>query len=115
MSEAKDYEGWTVLELMGHRKLGGYVRTETIAGMAFLRIDVPGAEGVEASQFYSPQAVYCLTPCTEEVARRLAAACHPQPVQRWELPALAHEPDEDDEEDSDLEIVPGNGLGEEPF
>lgn len=35
------FEGYAILELMGHRRLGGYLREETIAGAAFIRIDVP--------------------------------------------------------------------------
>ncbi|HET7486860.1 MAG TPA: hypothetical protein VFJ85_02960 [Acidimicrobiales bacterium] len=82
------FEGWAVLELMGHRRLGGYVAEATVAGAGFLRIDVPG-EGDEpvASQFYSPSSVYCLTPTTEAMARAVAAHNVPQPVARWELPA----------------------------
>jgi hypothetical protein len=36
------FEGWAFLELMGHRRLGGYVSEATVAGAGFLRIDVPG-------------------------------------------------------------------------
>jgi hypothetical protein len=85
------FEGWAILELMGHRRLGGYVRQAEIAGAAFVRVDVPApaesADEIAATQFYSPQAVYCLTPTTEEVARALAASERPAPVHRWELPA----------------------------
>lgn len=38
------FEGWAILELMGHRRLGGYVSEATVAGAGFLRIDVPGDE-----------------------------------------------------------------------
>ncbi len=40
MSE-QTFEGWCILELMGHRKLAGLVAQQEIAGAAFLRIDVP--------------------------------------------------------------------------
>lgn len=88
MSETtKDtYEGWTILELMGHRRLAGYVREQTIGGAAFIRIDVPGDEGTVATQFYSPSAVYCLTPTTEDLARKVAKGAQPAPVTKWDLP-----------------------------
>lgn len=94
--EKPAFEGWAILELMGHRRLGGYVAEATVAGAGFLRIDVPGddsgeGEGTEATQFYSPSSVYCLTPVTKEMARAVAARNRPQPVRRWELPA-AREP-----------------------
>lgn len=90
--QATEFEGWAVLELMGHRKLAGYVRPATIAGAGVLRIDVPRPldqpqeEPILATQFYSPSALYCLTPVDETVARNLAKAYQPEPVARWELP-----------------------------
>lgn len=130
MSEA--YEGWAILELMGHRKLAGYLSEQTIGGSAFVRIDVPNhCTGISANwcpihgdckcphpdverndpacplhseksnhgdsnvatQFYAPSAIYCITPTTEDLARKVAAGCQPAPVTRWELPAA--NPDED--------------------
>ncbi len=85
---------WAILELMGHRKMAGLVSEVTIAGGAFIRIDVPGIprEGeiapIVATQFYSPSAVYCITPVKEELARNVAAASQVAPVSRWDLPAL---------------------------
>lgn len=95
------FEGWAILELMGHRKLGGYVREQNVAGAGFIRIDVPLArgEGNAATQFYAPGALYCLTPTTEDVARRFAAGCQPEPVTRWELPAPARDGDREEEDD----------------
>lgn len=79
---------WCVLELMGHRRLGGYVSEATIAGAPVIRIDVPAVTGAgAATQFYSPAAIYCVTPTTEAIARALAASARPTPVQRYELPA----------------------------
>lgn len=86
--------GFAILELMGHRKLAGYVREVEIAGGKMLRVDVP-AEGCagkdgpfQATQFYGGSALYCLTPCEADVAIRFAAGCRVEPVTRWELPAL---------------------------
>lgn len=86
------YEGWSILELMGHRKLGGYVKEQEIAGHGFLRIDIPGPDGtVVATQFYSPASVYAMTPTTEPIAKAMATRYQPEPVQRWELPAPREE------------------------
>ncbi len=86
VNEAPVFEGWAILELMGHRKLGGYVREQNVAGAGFIRIDVPGKDGNVATQFYAPGALYCLTPVTEDIARRFAVGVQPEPVTRWELP-----------------------------
>lgn len=85
-TEQGTYEGWTILELMGHRRLGGYVREQEVAGAAFLRIDVPSEPPV--TQFYAPAAVYAMTPTTEEIARALAARMRPAPVHAYELTPL---------------------------
>lgn len=96
------FNGWAVLELMGHRRLTGLVREVTLAGAGFLRIDVyeGQAEEAKATQFYPPSSVYCLTPTTEESARKAATP--------WQPPALTADPreqmmgdcgDEGDEED----------------
>lgn len=90
---APTYEGWTILELFGHRKVAGYVREQNVAGAGFLRIDVPGKDGEPvATQFYSPASVYAFTPTTEDLARKVAASMQPEPVTRWELPAPKSSP-----------------------
>lgn len=99
MSEQQQaFEGWVILELMGHRRLAGHLSEARIAGAPFLRLDVPAPgddpDAVTASQFYAPAAVYCVTPCDEGTARRVAGHAQPAPVSRWELPA----PDDDREE-----------------
>lgn len=81
------FEGWAILELMGHRRLIGRLSTATIAGASFLRIDIPREDGTESTQFYSPSAVYAITPTTEELARRAAHLNTVAPVSRFELPA----------------------------
>jgi hypothetical protein len=87
MSEDKQELGWTVVELMGHRRLGAFVTEQEVAGQGFLRLEIPGDEGEPpATQFVSPASVYCLTPTTEAMARAVAARNRPAPVSRWELP-----------------------------
>lgn len=93
--------GWAILELMGHRRLAGYVTEQDIAGQGFLRLDVFEGDGDQpaVTQFYSPSAVYCITPTTQEIAR--AATRAPAPVSRWELAAPEREDEPDDAELAD--------------
>ena len=57
MSE-KAFEEWAILELMGHRRLSGLIKEETIGAATFIRIDVIGIDGkFTAIQFYNPSAV----------------------------------------------------------
>ena len=94
MSAEPLFQGWAILELMGHRRLAGYLTEVQIAGQGFLRLDVPpplagddDAEDGAATQFYSPSSVYAITPTTEEICR--AVRVRPEPVHTWELPAFA--------------------------
>lgn len=104
---AESFEGYAILELMGHRRLAGRLSEATIAGANFVRIDIPGADGVVATQFYSPQAVYAITPTTEAIARSVALHNQPEPVRMWELPKAqqidADLSDADDDADEDDE------------
>lgn len=105
-TEKATFEGWVILELMGHRRLAGYLRDEVVGGTAFLRIDVPGDDGTVATQFYSGSAVYCITPTTEAIARKVAVSAQPAPVTAWELRpertlAAAGRPRDDDDDDDD--------------
>lgn len=97
--------------------MAGYVSEATIAGGAFLRIDVPevtatGPEGpFTATQYYRPDAVYAITPTTLDLAVQIAQTCRPQPVSRWDLPAIEPNervaidlPRDDDDEDDDSTV-----------
>ncbi len=101
---SEPYEGWAIVELMGHRRLAGRISEQQIAGAAFLRVDTPTEPA--ATQFYSAQAVYCITPTTENVATAVARQYTPQPVSLWEVRALASHRD-DGEEEYDEEGEPG--------
>lgn len=72
---------------------------------------------VQATQFYAPGAVYCITPTTEDMARRFALRTTPAPVEEWELPkrpALPAVATDDPDDDDDDRPVPG-GAPEDDF
>lgn len=113
MSEEKGFEGWVLLELFGHRKLAGYLTEVEVAGAGMLRLDIPDTnEGIYATQYYNPSAVYGMTPTTEETARRLGAVKFAPPVERWELPSATensrqpylYETDEEEDQDEEEEM-----------
>lgn len=90
--EQHGYAEWSIMELMGHRRLGGFVCETTLAGAGVLRIDIPMHAGGTCTQFYPPAALYCLTPVSEEIARAVARENQPRPISQWELPpARTHE------------------------
>lgn len=102
------FREWSILELLGHVKLAGLVSEEERFGAKLGRIDIPGPGDTMTTQYFSASSIYRLTPTTETIARAVALQRQPEPVHRWELPALptpdALGPDDDgdepDEEDS---------------
>ena len=83
--------GWAVLELMGHRRLAGYVSECEIAGAKMLRIDVhgetDGGDEPKITQFYPGAAIYGLTPASERVCRRMGetAGEAARPISQFDL------------------------------
>lgn len=99
------FDGWAILELMGHVRLAGRVTEESHFGAALGRIDIPTASGDSyTTQYFGGSSIYRLTPTTEEIARAIAAQNQPQPVRSWELPKPAA-----------LEVDQGRGVEVEDF
>jgi hypothetical protein len=88
MQDSK-FDEWAILELMGHRRMAGKITEAAIGGATFIRVDIP-TDGKFTTQYYSPQAIYCITPTTEEMATKLAKSWQPEPVYRWELEITEH-------------------------
>ena len=100
------FDNWCLVELFGHQRIVGRVTEAVLAGGAFLRVDVPGSvDGKGFTRFYSPGAIYGISPVSEDIARAMVASNRHEPVSRFELPQLAekvadngyHQPEEDDE------------------
>jgi hypothetical protein len=79
--QAAAFEGWALVELMGHRQRVGLVREVEMFGGKFLRIDIPYESG-EITEYYGASALYALRPCSEEIARDSVRQLYdPRPVQ----------------------------------
>lgn len=78
-----------ILELMGHAKSAGFVKTVELAGHGMLRVDVPAENNgdVDRTEYYSPGALYSLKPVTEEFAK-LTARQIGRPVTQYGLESV---------------------------
>lgn len=105
---APAFAGHAIAELYGHQRIAGFVSEQKIAGVLFLRVDVPDG----ATHLYHPSAVFGLHPCDQAAAEAAARAIgEPEPVTSWELAralaavpiaaALAAAPAGGDDEDDD--------------
>lgn len=70
------FSEWAIVEIMGHRVFAGFVTEQMIAGRGFIRIDVPEDRTVSYAivpaytKVFGTDAVFSLSPCTEETVRR---------------------------------------------
>jgi hypothetical protein len=109
---------WAVVEVMGHKRFAGHVTEQLFGSAALIRVDVPETEQPASqwdpdkparttpaySKLIGVGSIYCITPCTEEVARVAAKEIerynNPIPV---EMPGVRQIPasvsDDDDDED----------------
>jgi hypothetical protein len=87
MSDQEPFTGWAVIDILGHQRIAGQVREQTIAGAAMLRCDIPpDGDYPGETVFQSPGSIYSIRPCTEQVARIVAKTCRPAQITRWDLP-----------------------------
>jgi hypothetical protein len=87
--EKASFDEWALVELFGHQRIVGRVTEATLAGGAFLRVDVPAFNGSPGfTRFFGPSAIYSLNPVTEVVARGLMERYRNEPVSRFELPQV---------------------------
>ena len=97
MTNQTPFDEWALLELMGHNRYAGRVSEQVVAGAALIRLDVYESGGTDPvmTQFYSPNALYCITPISETMAREFANQNKPHPIAQYELaqkapPALTY-------------------------
>lgn len=85
--QTQSLETWAIVEVMGHKKFAGYVTEQAFGAAALIRVDVPATEqpgGVTTkpySKLIGVGSIYCITPTTEAIARRVA-----QQLERWNEP-----------------------------
>lgn len=97
MTEQQSYEGWAIVELFGRNMIAGHVSEQQIGGASFVRVDVPATAAQPAfTKFFGAQAIYGITPTTEEIARAAAARLHTRPVECWVVPIQRQLPSQED-------------------
>lgn len=115
MSEREpfSFDGWAIIEFMGHRKRAGKVKTAEIGGTAVFVVESPTQEE-PVSEVYAASSLYCLTPVTEEVARIAARSVNPQPITAWQLPERWRRAIHESEERAFALEAPANSDDDDP-
>lgn len=114
MTEAQsNFEGWAILEIFGHQRFAGFVKTEYYGTACMFRLDVPPLEertrttkragSVDGqwtpagtvvkegatlgySKLFGVGAIYALTPCDEKAALKAVEEIQPRPLMLVSLP-----------------------------
>lgn len=102
------FEQWCIVEIMGHNVFAGFVSERTLGGTAMIQVDVPQVdeEHPAFTKLFSANAIYAISPTTEEHARQAAARIRQRPVTLYIIPEpkrlSAHVSDEGYPDDNDL-------------
>ena len=108
------FDGWAIVDVLGHQRYVGYVTTEAYGGAVLFRIDVPALEARErvtkqpgylSERGYCPAgttvtegavdgytkligagSIYAITPCTKEAALAALEQAQPRPLMNAVLP-----------------------------
>ena len=115
MESQSSFEGWAIVEVMGHNTFVGFVKTEVYGSAVMFRIDVPsrpareetlavartiGWETVPAGSRVSVDhrpgftkligagSIYAISPCTETAAMEALERLDRRPLQLIDLPAM---------------------------
>lgn len=77
------------VELLGHKRIAGFVTEEEKWGQVLMRIDIPtdikDGKIQFTTQFYGTHALYCATPINETDAIQLAKQFRPNPFDKYDL------------------------------
>jgi hypothetical protein len=108
------FDGWAVVEILGHQRYAGYVTTEAYGQAVLFRIDVPALDereritkrpGYGSNGNYWPAgttvkegattaytklvgagSIYCITPCDKDAALKAVEEIQPRPLMTVQLP-----------------------------
>lgn len=95
--ENTDFVSWAIIEITGYKKLAGKVKSESLGGAPFLRIDVYSSpEKKELTQYYGPSFIYCITPVSKEVAIAFTKNNFQEPAKQWDLLPESKENNDDE-------------------
>lgn len=111
------FDGWAIVDVLGHQRYVGYVTTEAFGQAVLFRIDVPALDereretkrpGYINGHGYCPAAtkvkegavdgytklvgsgsIYTITPCTKEAALKALEEAQPRPLMEVTLPVGA--------------------------
>lgn len=81
------YKSWSILQLLGHKTLAGFVTEENLFGVTMGRIDVPPVGDIPGwTQYFGGASIYNLTPVGEDEARLAILKLKARPIEAYVVP-----------------------------
>lgn len=141
IAEHGKFEGWAMVEMMGHRKEIGYVTTQAFGQAVLFRVDTPEllereyeldrpqyVDGIYSptgtvvkrpaiparSCLIAPGSIYAINPCTEDLARHAIEKTFTPPLILVRLPETKSLPASVLEEDEEYEDASAGDVLEIP-
>lgn len=134
------FDGWAIVDVLGHQRYVGYVTTEAYGAAVLFRIDVPALEARERTtkrpgygqdgrywpagtvvqegatdgytKLIGAGSIYSITPCTKEAALKAVEESQPRPLMNVQIPAAAALPPagEDDSDNDESDDDERDGM-----
>lgn len=85
---SEKFDQWALIEILGHNRYAGRVTEQSVGGNSFVRVDIPESDEQPAfTKLFGASSIYCITPVTEDVARRMSATLRQTPISVYDLPS----------------------------
>lgn len=88
LTTSTGFESWAIVEVFGHVTYAGRVDEIEVAGGKMIRITVPAIEAngglPEFQKIYGKEAIYSITPVSEDYAKRMAEELRKHPVEGYQ-------------------------------
>lgn len=96
---------FAIVEIMGRRQRAGAISDVRLGGATLLRVEHPTRTteaGEPVCEYYAPQALFAIRPCTRDEAEQVAAwawAGGAQPLELQSYQSVCELDDDDDDDD----------------
>lgn len=108
-NDNSEFQAWAIIEVMGHRTYAGRVSEQRVAGVGFVRIEIPEADGFGEVKLIGPRSIFAVHLTSEENARAYTARATGHAIDLFAkfgptMPALCESDDWEDGERAEIDV-----------
>lgn len=100
--ESSELKSWALVELFGHQRIVGYLSQQSFGTGVLFRVDVPDLTSSGKvirsgfTRYFGLSAIYSITPCSEEIVRKLLPSIDGTPGEARPLTLRSYSREEDE-------------------